>query len=90
MIKFFVNGIETPVIIDDYFPVYHGTNQLVFARSGNETELWVSLYEKAWAKLHGSYAAISGGSPDFTVNHLLGTPVKSLFHREFPDLSNLW
>ena len=86
MIKFFVNGIETPVIIDDYLPVYHGTNQLVFARSDNKAELWVSLLEKAWAKLHGSYAAISGGSPDFVISHLMSLPVKFLKHQEFKDL----
>ena len=55
LLKFFVNGIETPVIVDDYFPIHLKDNQLAFAHS-NEGELWVSLLEKGWAKLNGSYA----------------------------------
>ena len=52
------------VLIDDYFPyVGYGFKQFAFASSqGNE--LWVSLMEKAWAKINGCYAKIGcGGLP---------------------------
>lgn len=33
LLKFFVNGLETSVIVDDYLPVFKGTNKLAFARN---------------------------------------------------------
>ena len=60
----FINGVWELVLVDDYFP-YVGSNfkQLAFASSqGNE--LWVSILEKAWAKVNGCYAKIGcGGLP---------------------------
>ena len=60
MLKFYVNGVLTPVIVDDHFPVKDGQARMRFAYSKDE-ELWVSLLEKGWAKLHGSYARVEGG-----------------------------
>lgn len=53
MVTLYINGVETPVLIDDYLPTIY--SKPCFA-SSNDGELWVSLLEKAWAKLHGSYA----------------------------------
>ena len=33
LLKYYVNGLETSVIVDDYLPVYKGTNKLAFAHS---------------------------------------------------------
>ena len=33
LLRFFINGIETPVIVDDYLPVLLETNQVAFAHS---------------------------------------------------------
>ena len=63
-VYFFINGVWELVLIDDYFPyVGYGFKQFAFASSqGNE--LWVSLMEKAWAKINGCYAKIGcGGLP---------------------------
>ena len=54
MINLFVNGMPTPVIVDDKIPVWPYNNEPAFAKSKNGC-LWVILLEKAWAKLHGSY-----------------------------------
>lgn len=48
MVMFYLNGVETPVIVDDHFPTKFG--RAVFA-SSRDGELWVMLLEKAWAKL---------------------------------------
>jgi hypothetical protein len=58
--KFYKNGQWRVVSVDDFVPVRG--SQLVFARCGDPTEVWVPLLEKAFAKLNGSYAAIESGN----------------------------
>ena len=59
-IYFFLNGKWKLVLIDDYFPCViddYEFKHLCFS-SCVESELWVSLLEKAWAKVNGNYARI--------------------------------
>lgn len=72
MILMYVNGIRTPVIIDDYIPCKDG--KPCFATSEDENELWCFMLEKAWAKLYGSYRRMEGGDPSFAASHLSGSP----------------
>ena len=88
-IKFYVNGVLTSVFVDDYFPVIKGTNKLAFAHS-DEDEMWVPLLEKAWAKLHGSYAATEEGIPAFAATHLTGVPTTTYYHSQQKDLDDFW
>ncbi|CAM42482.2 putative calpain-like cysteine peptidase [Leishmania braziliensis MHOM/BR/75/M2904] len=68
------NGWFCNVIVDSYLPTYNGV--VYFARSaGDPYELWVSLLEKAYAKIHGSYASIIGGNPLHALQDLTGFPV---------------
>ena len=89
LLKFYVNGLETLIEVDDYLPVLKGTNTLAFAHS-DKIEVWMCLLEKAWAKLHGCYAATIGGVPDFAVSHLAGVPSETLRHEENCDLDEFW
>ena len=77
--NFWVNGIETPVIVDEYIPVKGNTP--CFSSTKDE-ELWVFLLEKAWAKLHGTYCRTEGGTPSFASTHLQGVPSYSVTHTD--------
>jgi len=59
-IKFYVNGIETIVTVDDYIPTRYG--KPAFSKAKGD-EIWVCLVEKAWAKLCGTYVNAEGASP---------------------------
>ena len=64
-INFYINGIWKLILIDDYFPSRNTSfKKFAFAYSTSK-EIWVSLLEKAWAKINGCYAKIgTGGLPN--------------------------
>jgi calpain-15 len=67
LMTFWINGVETPVIVDDHFPCKN--NNPCFSSSDTQ-EIWAMLLEKAWAKLYGTYARTEGGQPSFASVHL--------------------
>ena len=61
----YINGEKQLILIDDFLP-YIGVafKQLAVGKS-QENQIWVSLIEKAWAKINGNYIRIGcGGSPN--------------------------
>ncbi|KAJ3210426.1 Calpain-6 [Dinochytrium kinnereticum] len=56
-------GEWVEVVVDDYLPCTPDGN-LIYARSRDPNEFWVSLLEKAYAKLRGCYKALESGSPN--------------------------
>jgi hypothetical protein len=83
LVTFYINGVETPIIIDDYLPCYPGRGPaFAYSRDG---EVWVQLLEKAWAKLHKTYARTEGGLPCFACSHLAGVPSESVMHSEIKE-----
>ena len=70
------------MIIDDRIPTQEmpdGREVPYFARCRNPYLFWISLVEKAYAKLHGRYFALDGGSTDEALEDLLGLPVENCF-----------
>ncbi|KAE8699402.1 hypothetical protein F3Y22_tig00110578pilonHSYRG00002 [Hibiscus syriacus] len=47
-------------VVDDWIPC-ESPGELAFATNKKANELWVSILEKVYAKLHGSYEALEGG-----------------------------
>ena len=79
-----VNGIETWILMDDYLPTRY--NKPSFVHSAEEGEVWPCFIEKAWAKLHGSYARIESGQPANAALHILGVPGKTWGHDRTKDV----
>ena len=80
--RFFKAGTPIFVIIDDYIPTEelpNGRPQPMFARCINPNLFWISLIEKAYAKLHGRYWALNGGTTDEALEDLLGSTVENCF-----------
>ncbi|KAH8612484.1 putative cysteine peptidase Clan CA family C2 [Trypanosoma vivax] len=67
------NGIWRSVIVDSYLPISGGRPK--YAKSKTDAaEIWPCILEKAFAKLHGSYAAICSGDPLHALQDMTGYP----------------
>ena len=86
------NGWWQVVTIDDTLPINPATSLPVFAKNREEpNELWVSLLEKAYAKLHGSFAAIKSGDPALAMADMVGGPYEKFKNRpEWEDKEKMF
>lgn len=60
--RFFKDKQPVYVAVDNTLPVKNAPLELLFSHSSDPNCMWASLFEKAYAKLHGSYANIQFGS----------------------------
>ena len=60
------------------FQISQSRRKYHFARSEKIHEVWIPAIEKAYAKLYGSYGAISGGDIAEALRDLTGFPVLDL------------
>ena len=81
----FIDGCWNQYSIDDYLPVIkqtkrkstQGMQSLAYSRA-KANQLWVPLLEKAYAKAHSCYDAISGGHVCEAMLDLTGYPVETI------------
>ena len=82
-----VNGLWDEIVVDDYLPFNPDTEKVAFGSSKPTIEgrgvIWVSLIEKAWAKICSNYDRTIDGSLDMGFIHLCGVPSLNLKHLEF-------
>ena len=90
VIQLCINGIWEDIVIDDFLPIIPGSNKIAFgharAQFKNDKKLiilWVSLIEKAWAKVHGNYDRIVMGSCDLGFACLCGVPSFTYKNNEY-------
>jgi hypothetical protein len=94
-VKFFWKGKWENVVCDDYIPLRIADKSskdinTLFARSASIKEIWVSIIEKAYAKLHGSYENIEGAhSISEALEHLTGG-FSEVFTIGTPENKNLY
>lgn len=72
VLQFWKNGDWVPVMIDDRIPCDINTGKPLYARCIDPNEIWILLLEKAYAKLHGCYETISGGTMGYGLKDLTG------------------
>lgn len=78
-VSFWWRGRWEMVYVDGYFPCYQPSSRthrnkhrLIFAGASDHKEIWTLVVEKAFAKLSGSYEAISGGQISKALEMLTG------------------
>jgi hypothetical protein len=64
VLRFFKNFNWIYVIVDMRIPVNTKDQKPCFGRAQNSHELWVTLCEKAYAKMHGCYENLISGYVD--------------------------
>ncbi|KAF8210804.1 hypothetical protein K438DRAFT_1664769 [Mycena galopus ATCC 62051] len=67
-----------------------GSQTLYFAKSGTDGETWVPLIEKAYAKLHGDYASLSGGYACEAIEDLTGGVSSYIQSKDILDIDKFW
>jgi len=87
VVKFFLCGQYVNVAVDEFFPINDKKMPAFVGAKANE--LWVMLIEKGWAKIHGSFGAISAGDSRESFSAITGAPVKYHKHSLY-TLEKLW
>ena len=77
----YIHGIETKIIIDDYFPYDIENNKFNFCQINERTKnIWPMILEKIWAKINSSYEDTISGCISDAFEFLTPCPIKKYYH----------
>ena len=87
----YLNGKWKLVLVDDYFPcVSNNTTKEFFFSCSFQNEIWVSLIEKAWAKVNGCYANIGCGGYCYEAFDVLTEAYTEHLEFEYYKKEEIW
>ena len=78
-IRFYINGINTIVTIDDFIPVNPYSDIPVFTQLPKSRNIWPIVIEKAWAKQLKNYQNTISGDPAALFRILTGAPSEKFY-----------
>ena len=80
------NGVKVHVVVDNFIPVQKNRRitKPAFNRSYSNQE-WVHILSKVWAKIHGSYLAVTKGECHHAFRDLTGAPSFKVKNLDDPE-----
>ena len=92
-IYFFINGRWKRVLVDDQFPCRMNDKNIfgeLYFSCSFQNEIWVSLIEKAWAKVNGSYANIDYGGYSYEVFDIMTEAYSDHIEIDVKSKEKIW
>eukprot|EP00117_Sycon_ciliatum_P005112 scpid67944/ scgid9188/ Calpain-D; Calcium-activated neutral proteinase D; Small optic lobes protein len=91
-LNLYIRGKYVQVNIDDWVPMRdwsYGTKKLVYGQAGPDASVYLSILEKAWAKISNNYELIIGGSQTEVFKVFTGAPMTEERTADF-SAADLW
>ncbi|CAG8552746.1 7108_t:CDS:2 [Ambispora gerdemannii] len=89
---FFKDGDWVSTVVDDqlFVSTIGGSSVIAVAQCKDPNETWLPLLEKAYAKIHGDYESIDGGSVSDALEDFTGGVSTLYATSELLDIDRLW